>query len=192
MEQTKTAPSIAANQEEIPRLAPIENPKSFKLKLVYWLSKKMFGKILTPLKVSQTRMPSTISLSQKMLRVEKNLSLPKDLTFYIKSYVATLNGCTFCIDIAKAAAENEFAVQKYEQLLRYESSNIFSEAEKAALKYVEQATLEKNVTDEVFDKLQRHFDDEEIVEITWLNALENYYNLLNKPLNIGSDNLCSV
>lgn len=190
--ETTTLNTPNVDSEEQPRIAPIENPKSIKLKLAYWFAKKKFGKVVTPMKVVQSRMPETLSLSQKLMSTEENLSLPDDLIFYIKSYVATLNGCTFCIDIAKAAAEDNVEIQKYEQLLNYESSDLFSEAERAALKYVEQATQQKDVSDEVFENLREYFTETEIVEITWLNAMENYYNLINKPLQIGSDNLCSV
>jgi AhpD family alkylhydroperoxidase len=190
MNTTNVSSEIKADKS--PRIGPIENPKSIKLKLAYWLTKKKVGKIITPVKVVQARMPETLSLSQKLVSIEENLSLPKELVFYIKSYVATLNGCSFCIDIAKATAEGEVEVQKYEQLLNYESSDAFANAEKAALTYVEQATLEKEVTDAVFYELQQHFSDTEIIEITWLNALENYYNLINRPLQIGSDNLCNI
>lgn len=188
----QTTTSLNVLEETEPRIAPIENPGSIKLKLAYWFTKKKMGKVITPLKVVQARMPATLSLSQKLLSVEEDLSLPKALVFFIKSYVATLNGCSFCIDMAKAAAENEVDIRKYEQLLNYESSEVFNEAEKAALKYVEQVTLEKEASDEVFVHLQQHFGDDQIVEITWLNAVENYYNLINKPLHIDSDNLCSV
>ena len=150
------------------------------------------GKVITPLKVVQSRIPSTLWLSRKMVAIVEDLSLPDELVFYIKSYVATLNGCSFCIDIAKATAGDKSAVQKYEQLLNYESSNLFHEAEKAALKYVEKSTVEKEVPDEIFENLRQYFDDTEIVEITWLNAVENYYNMLNIPLQIGSDHLCSL
>jgi len=37
--------------------------------------------------------------------------------------------------------------------------------------------------------LKRTFGKKEIVEITWINATENYYNLLAKPLGLSSDNL---
>jgi len=40
--------------------------------------------------------------------------------------------------------------------------------------------------------LRRHFNEREIVEITWLNALENYYNLINLPLEIESDGFCDI
>ena len=191
MEQTKTATPDVLNPET-PRIEPIENPSSIKLKLAYWFTKQQMGKVITPLKVVQARMPETLSVSQKMMGAEDNLSLPDDLIFFIKSYVATLNGCSFCIDIAKADAEQEEVVDKYEQLLNYESAEVFSQAEKAALKYVEQATLNKEVSDEVFEELANYYSDKEIVEITWLNATENYHNLINKPLQIGSDNLCDI
>ena len=56
----------------------------------------------------------------------------------------------------------------------------------AALAYVEEATQTKHVGDETFAALRRHFDDEQIVTITWLNAVENYFNLLDGPLGIDS------
>lgn len=178
--------------EEEPRIEPIENPQSLKLKLAYWFTKQRIGKVITPIKVVQSRVPETLSVTQKLTRVEQSLSLPDELIFFIKSYVATLNGCSFCIDIAKAATENDATVAKYEALLTFESSETFDPAEKAALKYVEQITLNKEVPDAIFHTLKKHFSEKEIVEITWLNAMENYYNLINKPLHIGSDNLCAL
>lgn len=192
MDEMKLTTATENDVEQNPRLEPIENPRSIKLKLAYWLMKKKMGEVITPVKIVQARMPDTLLLSQKLVTIEEKLSLPKDLVFYIKSYIATLNGCSFCIDIAKAAAEDDVEIQKYEQLLNYESSNTFTKTEKTALKYVEQITLEKEVADPLFEELQRYYNDTEIVEITWLNATENYYNLINKPLQIGTDNLCSV
>jgi len=50
----------------------------------------------------------------------------------------------------------------------------------------------KNVGDATFADRRRHFNEREIVEITWLNALGNYYNLLNLPLGIEADGLCAI
>lgn len=185
---------VAAERETdtSPRIEPIENPNSIKLKLAYWYAKKKMGIVITPMKVIQARMPETLSLSLKLLDIEEGLSLPKELVFYIKSYIATLNGCAFCVDIAKAKVDDETKIQKYSELLNYKSNEDFTVAEKAALRFVEQATIEKEVTDEAFEVLQQYFSDKEIVEITWLNAMENYYNLINRPLQITSDNLCEI
>ncbi len=189
METTDEITELSSKDE--PRLKPIDNPTGIKLKLAYWFTKKKLGKVITPVKVVQARMPETLSLSQKLMNIEHNLSLSDELIFYIKSYVATLNGCSFCVDIAKADAQENIDISKYKQLLNYQSSDIFDKAEKAALQYVEQATLEKQVGDAIFEELQTHYNEKEIVEITWLNALENYYNLINRPLGIASDNLCN-
>lgn len=175
-----------------PRINPIENPSSLRLRLAYWLTRRELGKVITPLKVVQARMPHTLGLSWRMMRSEQKLSLPEDLTFCIKCYVASLNGCSFCVDLAKAQSDDENAVVKYGRLEKFRSSDSFTDAEKAALQYVDEATRNKEVSEKTFDELRRHYSEKEIVEITWLNALENYYNLINRPLRIESDELCNL
>lgn len=73
MEKTKTDSKISEDKStrNQPRLKPIEDPKSVKLKLAYWFTKKKMGKVISPLKVVQVRMPETLSLSQKLLSIEK-------------------------------------------------------------------------------------------------------------------------
>lgn len=176
-----------------PRLAPIEKPDSWRLKLAYWMTRQQMGTVITPMKVIHARLPKSLGLARQMIKTEAALSLDDELKFLLKSYVATLNGCAFCVDIAKAhALDREVPIEKYDALLQYETSDVFSERERAALAYVEEATREKAVRDATFERLAAHFSEEEIAEITWLNAMENYYNLLNRPLNIGSDELCAL
>src|SRR6185503_5402648 len=94
---------------------------------------------------------------------------------------------------AKAAGiQRRMTLEKFEALPAYRTSPLFSERERAALVYVEEATRAKRVSDATFADLRRHFNEREIVEITWLNALENYYNLINLPLQIESDGLCAI
>lgn len=174
-----------------PRLAPIEEPEGLKTKLAYWLARRQMGTVITPMKVLNARLPQSLRLAYELQKVEQSLSLAPSLRFLVKSFVATLNGCSFCIDIAKAdAVDHDVALEKYDALDRYQTSDAFSERERAALAYVEEATREKAVGDETFARLAQHFSDKEIAELTWLNAMENYYNLINRPLNIGSDGLC--
>ncbi len=73
--------------------------------------------------------------------------------------------------------------------MSYQTSSKFTNKEKAMLSYIEEVTLSKNSTDETFTTLKNHFSDREIVEITWVNASENYFNLLAKPLGVTSDDL---
>jgi alkylhydroperoxidase family enzyme len=97
------------------------------------------------------------------------------------------------VDIARAMAiRQHLGMEKFNALSEYRTSPLFSNRERAALAYVEEATRHKRVSDATFEVLRKHFSDREIVEITWLNAVENYYNLINLPLEIESDGLCAI
>jgi AhpD family alkylhydroperoxidase len=115
------------------------------------------------------------------------------LKLLLQSHVATLNGCSFCVDIGRAMATYQgLTLEKLDAVGSFRTSPLFTAAERAALAYVEEATQHKHVADETFAALREHFTDEQIVAITWLNAVENYFNLLNAPLGIESDGLCAI
>jgi alkylhydroperoxidase family enzyme len=82
--------------------------------------------------------------------------------------------------------------RKNERLLGHRTRPLFSIRERAALAYAEEATRHKRVSDATFEALRQHFSEREIVEITWVNAVENYYNLINLPLEIKSDGFCAI
>lgn len=176
-----------------PRLAPIAAPSSWKTRLVYALSRWQQGAVITPLKVAWARLPEGLRLVYEMNKLDDRLTLPPELHLLVKTFVATVNGCAFCQDIAMAEAPGEdLPMDKLEALLDYESHPAFDEAERAALRYADEATREVEVTDETFASLRAHFSEREIVEITVLVALENFYNRMNRPLGIGSDELCEI
>ena len=176
-----------------PRFSPIEHPHGFMLRLAYWYSKKRMGKVITPMKVILARFPETLKLSRELIRVYEHVMLDKELALLIKTYVATLNGCAFCVDIARADAKyHKIETKKFNDLLRFEESSAFNPAEKAALSYAEEVALTKQASDPTFDQLQNYYSEREIIEIIWLIASEHYYNLMNRPLNIGSDELCEL
>ncbi len=71
----------------------------------------------------------------------------------------------------------------------FRASNLFSARERAALAYAEEVSRHREVPDETHQELQNHFTEVEIVELTWLIAVETYFNLIKIPLRIGSDGL---
>ncbi len=106
---------------------------------------------------------------------------------------SVINGCGFCLDLGRAVAIREhLGMEKFNALAEYRTSPLFSDRERAALAYVEEATRHKRVSDATFETLSKHFSEWEIAEITWLNAVENYYNLINLPLEIESDGFCAI
>jgi AhpD family alkylhydroperoxidase len=172
------------------RLTPIEKPGSLFLKLAYNMAKRQFGKVIMPLKVIYARAPSLLMLAAKLESTEKKLSLPKNIRILIKNFVSQLNDCKFCSDLSKyEAVKNSVEGRKIIELLDYKSSSAFGELEKALFAYLEEVTVMKSCSDETFNHLKQYFREREIVEITWLCAKENYYNMMAKPLNIPSDEL---
>jgi alkylhydroperoxidase family enzyme len=177
------------------RLAPIENPSGFVMKLVYWFSKKQFGKVITPLKVIYARLPiSFASFTQKLPKLEKKYQIPKHLALLIRTHVTQLNTCHFCIDIGKAEAMKAFPDQtgKFFSVSRFRELPEFTPSERAALEFAEELTLNKKVSDETFDQVRSYFTERQIVEIAWAVTHEHIYNLMNGAFNVGSDGLCQL
>jgi alkylhydroperoxidase family enzyme len=176
------------------RLEPIEKPRGLMMRFAFWMTQRRFGKVLTPMKVMLPRIPGTLKLSWELMKVEmKGLRIEPELHFLVGIHTAQINGCSFCEDIGRAVAVRErVGLDKVNALAAYRTSPLFSERERAALAFAEEATRHKRVSDATFEALRRHFNDREIMEITWLNAVENYYNLINLPLEIGSDGLCAL
>ena len=176
------------------RLKPIEKPAGIAMRFAYWGMKRQFGKVMTPFKVLGARMPASMKFSYELSKFELDgLSLDPELHFLVGTLAALINGCGFCTDLARAMAlRARLTLEKFDALPDYRTSPLFSEGERAALAYAEEATRTKRVSDATFASLRAHFTEREIAEITWVNAIENYYNLINIPLEIDSDGFCAI
>lgn len=173
------------------RLAPIEHPRTPFLRLAYRFSERQFGKVIAPLKVIYARKPRLALLAQHIQHtLEQGLSLKPSLRLLVQVQASRLNGCAFCEDIALAqVVQQRLGAERFQALAEYRTSPVFTERERAALAFVEEATLQRRVSDETFAALRDHFTDTEIVELVWANAAENYFNLQTAVLGIESDGL---
>jgi alkylhydroperoxidase family enzyme len=176
------------------RLAPIDRPPTLLARIAGGMMRRQFGKVMTPARVIYNRVPRMYNVAWQLLRVQREgLELDEPLRLLVGCWVAMVNRCTFCVDIAKAeAVRNEIPLEKFRALPEWRTSPLFDERERAALAYAEEATRQKKVSDETFAALRKHFSERQIVEITFLNALENFYNLMNLPLGIEDDGLCAI
>jgi alkylhydroperoxidase family enzyme len=176
------------------RLEPIEKPKGLMMRFAHWGTRRQFGKVMTPIKVVTARMPESLKLTSEIAKFEmKGIQLQSELHYMVVTLASQINGCGFCMDLVRAMAIREhLGLEKFNKLSEYRTSALFSDRERAALAYVEEVTRNKRASDATFETLRKHFSEREIVEITWLNAIENYYNLINIPLEIESDGFCAI
>jgi len=178
-----------------PYLPPVERPKSLLMRLVYYFTRRQFGKVATPIAVFSARMPvGFLSFYGKVSRLDKKLRLPSQTAVVIRERVASINACLYCMDVTRWYVMNKSPenLERIDALADYRTNPLFTDAERAALDYVTELTTSKHVEPGTFTRLARHYGEREICDIVWLAASEHLYNLTNHGLGIGSDGLCEL
>jgi AhpD family alkylhydroperoxidase len=111
--------------------------------------------------------------------------LPKPTQDLVMLRASQINGCGLCVDIhtKEAAAAGETAVRLH-LVAAWRESNVFTEAERAALALTEEGTrladAHHGVSDETWAQVRKHYDDDDqIVALVSLVAMINAANRLN-------------
>ena len=145
------------------------------------------GNGIEPLEVwaHQPKMMSGMGKFQGAVR--KGNSVDERLKYLIELKGAQMIGCEYCVDLGSQTCRNSgLSDEELLALPRYRQSELFTEREKLALDYtaaVMRTPVE--VTDELFARMQEHFTDEQLVEITALLTLVNL-DRFNAAFGIGS------
>jgi alkylhydroperoxidase family enzyme len=72
----------------------------------------------------------------------------------------------------------------------YATSPLYDEKERAALEYADRITItDRDVDDELFDRLRGYFDEDALVELTATIAWENSSSKFNRALRVPSQGL---
>jgi alkylhydroperoxidase family enzyme len=175
-------------------LSPIEKPRDPVMRMAYAMTRRQFGKVLTPVKVFCARLPVGFGVFySKISKLDKKLKLAPEMIMLIRERVARLNVCLFCIDIGRSfVIKASMDEAKFDALEEYGTSPLFNDAERAALDYVTELTRDRQVNPQTFQRLKTHYSERAICEIVWLVASEHFYNMTNIGLNIHSDMLCDI
>src|SRR5687768_14553298 len=116
-----------------------------------------------------------------MRALERHLqssSLGRRLFELVKIRASQLNGCAYCIDmhtkVARAHGETE---QRIYALSAWRETPFFDERERAALAWTEALThVSTGVTDDVYESVRRHFDERQLVDLTYAIVAINGWN----------------
>lgn len=96
------------------------------------------------------------------------------------------------MDIGSAVGRQKNLVtdEELNEVANWQHTKILSERERTAIEYAEEMSKTPvRVSDELFERLKKHFSDEQIVELSASIAYENYRARFNHALDIKSDNL---
>jgi AhpD family alkylhydroperoxidase len=110
--------------------------------------------------------------------------LPKATRELVSLRASQINGCAFCADMhtKEAAADGETQV-RLNLVATWREATVFSEAERAALAFTEEATrladANHGVTDATWAHTREHHDDDQLAALIALVALINAANRMN-------------
>ena len=126
----------------------------------------------------------TSDAAQALLNLQKAVEhsgLEHSLLELVKVRGSQINGCAYCIDMhtkdARAMGETE---QRLYALDAWRETPFFSDRERAALEWAEAITriAETHVPDDVYERVRHHFDEPQLVALTFAAIAINAWNRL--------------
>jgi AhpD family alkylhydroperoxidase len=109
--------------------------------------------------------------------------LPTSTQELVGLRASQINGCGWCVDLhtKEAAATGETAV-RLNLVAAWREATVFTEAERAALALAEEGTrladAHHGVSDQTWDQVRKHYDDDQIAALVGLVAMINAANRL--------------
>jgi alkylhydroperoxidase family enzyme len=150
------------------------------------ISRKMFGDVPEALGVMWHNRPVLkfgLGLGRKATKWKE---CDEGLKSYAHMAVASLIGCTFCLDLGYFQAHNEGLDEaKAREVPRWRESDVFTPLERDVMEYAEaMSQTPPTVTDELSARLLEQLGAPAMVELTAWVALANQYARTNVALGI--------
>lgn len=176
------------------RIAPVDARRRPLLRLVNAVARRVVGREPAPLQVLAHQPGFLLPYLATTRFVRGRGRLDPGVRALAMQLVAEINGCAWCVDFGRYAAQREgVAAAKLVAVAGFADDSRFSPAEHAALAYAEAISqVGAKVADDLFAELRRHFSDGAIVELTVAVAMEHFYNRLNVPLGIEAQGFCAA
>lgn len=116
--------------------------------------------------------------------VQTENTLDRELALLVGLMASTAAGCRYCqAHIAQQVDYESHAQDKLDHVWEFETSPIFSESERSALRLARDAAQVPNcVGAEHFEELRRHFSQREIVDMVTMIALMGFLNRWNDTM----------
>jgi uncharacterized peroxidase-related enzyme len=111
-------------------------------------------------------------------------TVAEELKMLVSLIASQAAGCLYCqAHMANLSSIYQASGKKIAAVWEFETSDLFNQAEKAALRLAMKASISPNqVAQEDFDELSKHFDEGQIVELVASVALFGYLNRWNDSM----------
>jgi len=167
----------------------------FYLRPFFWNQRRKYGEVLKAA-LLWARVPKLFAAVAVLYGVIDRRSSPIDpaLRSLVTVRVSQINSCPFCVDINSATLlKRGVSLDKVDALETWRQSNLFDSREQVVLDYAEAMTRsDLKVEDEQVEHLRSYFDDDGIVELTGLIALQNMSSKFNSALGVPAQGFCKM
>jgi AhpD family alkylhydroperoxidase len=133
------------------------------------------GSGLEPMEIWAHQPKMMMAMGKFNQAIRKGKSIDERLKNLVELKGAQMIGCEFCVDLGSQICRNSgFSDDELLALAHYRDSDLFTERDKTVLDYtVAVMRTPVEVTDDLVARMQQHFTDPQIVEITALLTLVN-------------------
>lgn len=156
--------------------------------MVKRVARKMFGDVPEPVEVvwhNRKVLNFSFSLARSLRKWDQ---CDENLKSFAHMAVASLVGCSFCLDLRYFQAHNEgLDLTKAREVPRWRESDVFTPLERDVMEYAEAMTqTPPTVTDELSARLLAALGPAALVELTMFTALANFMTRSNTAFGVES------
>jgi len=155
------------------------------LRPLYRRLEEEFGPFMSQVKVFAHRPPILEHLMGLVLDLNEQKVVPKRYLEIAVLAVSKLNECRYCVaHHAPRLVETGLPIETALQILEPDCPGL-DETDRLVREYAVQVTTDsKRVSDKMFAALREHFDEAQIVELTFRTAMCGFYNRFNEALRL--------
>ena len=182
----------------MPRITPLDRSDLADFEPFFEIIEEMAGFVPNSM-LTMGRWPELLQAFNGLAGViQAGASLERELIQLVAFVSSNTSGCRYCqAHTAHGAASR--ALEKIDAAFEFETSDVFSAAERAALRLARDSSLVPSAVDDShFADLRAHYTEREIIELVAVISLFGWLNRWNdtlgttleqSPLRFGSENL---
>ncbi len=157
-------------------------------------SRRMFGQVPESLGVMWHHVPALKAGMRFGQQLQKWDACDEGLKSFAHMAVASLVGCSWCLDFNYFMAKNHgLDVERAREIPRWRESDVFTPLERKVLEYAEaMSQTPPTVTDEMVESLEGQLGNAGVVELTTVIGYANLTTRSNVALGIESEGFASA
>jgi uncharacterized peroxidase-related enzyme len=168
-----------------PRLAPLPPEHTPELAETFEATRQRMGFIPNSVLIMQRRPDITRAYSKLAEAIwSPQGSVERSFKRLLAHVASRAAGCQYCVaHTADGASRLGVEQQKIDAVWEYQTSPLFSDAERTALDVaIAAGSVPNSVTDEMFAEMQKHWDEGQVVEIVGVISMFGFLNRWNDTM----------